>query len=306
MDSGFDDLLAPSRDALANPFEDPFSKPRSSSPDPWASFGHTSPFNEEAAAFGSTSPTAAHHNAFADVGGFQDSFHETAPDPLDAPAFNAAEAKAEEEESSALSPAEEVTSPTTPGFRESISTEAEEPEHREGEKQLEQGPLREPSPPAEQPTKVPTPPVQPPIQPTQPSSDTATTNSAASVRLPGHTSRSSTASLASSHVAPLKAEPVAYNPLGQPTNTLERSIAGLSIGGEALGGWQDSGWQSSQPPFASAGPSASTTTGQSVSDDDDDDDRPIAQTIAARAARGREQASAPVSLDRINPIGYPV
>jgi sorting nexin-1/2 len=40
MMDGFDDLLATStRDALEqNPFEDPFSKPRSSSPDPWASF----------------------------------------------------------------------------------------------------------------------------------------------------------------------------------------------------------------------------------------------------------------------------
>ncbi|OSD02924.1 Vps5-domain-containing protein [Trametes coccinea BRFM310] len=294
MDSGFDDLLAPSRDALANPFEDPFSKPRSNSPDPWASFGHTSSFNEEAAAFGSTSPTAAHHNAFADVGGFQDSFRDTAPDPLDAPAFNAAESRAEEEESSMLAPAEEVTSPTTPGFRESISTEAEEPESRQEEKQ-DKGPLREPTPPVEQPAKAPTPPIQPPIQPTASSSETAPTNSITTARLPGHTSRNSTASLSSSHVAPLKAEPVAYNPLVQPTNTLERSIAGLSIGGEALGGWQDSGWQSSQPAYASAGPSASATSGQSVSDDDDDDDRPIAQTMAARAAKGREQASAPPS-----------
>ena len=73
---GFDDLL-PSRDGLQNPFEDPFAKARSSSPDPWASFGQATvpSFNEEAFAFGgSTSPTAVTHNAFADadIGGFQD------------------------------------------------------------------------------------------------------------------------------------------------------------------------------------------------------------------------------------------
>jgi sorting nexin-1/2 len=45
---GFDDLLAPSRRALEdNPFENPFAQPRSSSPDPWASYSHN-PFGEPA------------------------------------------------------------------------------------------------------------------------------------------------------------------------------------------------------------------------------------------------------------------
>ncbi|KAH9888986.1 Vps5 C terminal like-domain-containing protein [Cubamyces lactineus] len=279
MENGFDDLLAPSHDMLANPFEDPFAKPRSGSPDPWSSFGQAIPsFNEEAAAFGSTSPTATRHDAFTDVSGFEDYRDSVghAPDPLDTAAFNAAEARAETEADDSLAPAESVTSPSTPGFRESISTEAEEPPKRE----KPQPPLREPTPTTEEPQKT----SSPPPQPTTSTSDTAP-------RAVGHASRSSTASLSSSHIAPLKAEPVSYNPLGQPTNTLERSIAGLSIGGEAIGGWQDSGgWQNPHASFGGPGPSTTVTRERSVSDDDDDDDRPIAQTIAARvASKEREQ-----------------
>ncbi|KAI0657964.1 Vps5-domain-containing protein [Cubamyces menziesii] len=280
MDNGFDDLLAPSHDMLANPFEDPFAKPRSGSPDPWSSFGQDIPsFNEEAAAFGSTSPTVTRHDAFTDVGGLED-FRDTVDntqDPLDTAAFNAAESKAESETEASLAPTEPVTSPSTRGFRESISTEAEETSKREEP----QPPLRESTPPAEEPKKAPSPPPQP--TPSVPD----TTAPAA----PGHASRSSTASLSSSHIAPIRAEPVSYNPLGQPTNNLERSIAGLSIGGEALGGWQDSsGWQNPHSGFGGPGPSTAFARERSVSDDDDDDDRPIAQTIAARvASKEREQ-----------------
>ena len=153
MDSGFDDLLAPSRDVMDNPFGDPFAQARSSSPDPWASFGTASAapaFHEESLAFGgdSISPT---HNAFADVGGFRD--HEpqdyqshdyaeepshtqddstkpheedtpTSPaDPLDTAAFNAAEAVAEAEEAAAaaastglLGALQRPATPSVPGL----------------------------------------------------------------------------------------------------------------------------------------------------------------------------------------------
>ncbi|OJT02912.1 Vacuolar protein sorting-associated protein vps5 [Trametes pubescens] len=270
---GFDDLLAPSHDALANPFADPFAKPRSNSPDPWSSFGQDpSPYNEEAAAFGSSSSNALRHDAFADIGGFED-YRDSVPDPLDSAAFNSEEASTDDLQES--TPTAHATSPLARGFRESVS---EEPVHQPAELPL---PLREPTPPVEQPTKASTPPPEPKTSPT-----------AASVRLPGHVSRGSVASSASSHVASIKAAPVSYNPLDQPSNTFERSIAGLSIGGEALGGWGDSGgWQSTQHAFGGTGPVSSITREESMSDDDDDDDRPIAQTMAARvASREREQA----------------
>ncbi|KAI0372691.1 Vps5-domain-containing protein [Pilatotrama ljubarskyi] len=275
---GFDDLLAPSRDVLANPFEDPFAKPRSNSPDPWASYGQDVPsFNEEAAAFGSNLPTAARHDAFADIDGFQD-FRDSAPDPLETAAFNAAEGSAETAEDSTPAAAHS-SPPLTPGFRESIS---EEPEHHDEQPPQPPG---QPTPPVQEPKKAPTPPAE---QPKASSSEGAP-------RVPGHTSRRSTASISSSHVAQARTAPVSYNPLDQPGGTLERSIAGLSIGGEALGGWQDSGgWQSSHTTFGAPAPAQASnfTRERSVSDDDDDDDRPIAQTIAARvASKERQQAA---------------
>ncbi|KAI0708835.1 hypothetical protein C8T65DRAFT_206433 [Cerioporus squamosus] len=280
---GFDDLL-PSRDALQNPFEDPFAKPRSNSPDPWASFGQPVPsFNEESFAFGgNTSPTAFTHNAFADTEprGFHDhsdrdevqprdeetaqepeAQEEPKPDPLDTAAFNAAEAAAAAEEAAA-----EAANGTSRGFRESISTESEEPL-----KPSEPEPAKVATPPAEEPTKSPTPP------PARRTSVAEVPN-----RTLGHVSRGSTASFSSQT---LKTEPAAFNPLNQPS-TLERSIAGLSIGGETLGGWQGAdGWQT-QTQYAPPEPTVRQTQQDS---DSDDDDQPIAQTIAKRAA-SREAA----------------
>lgn len=293
---GFDDLL-PSRDALQNPFEDPFAKARSSSPDPWASFGQTVPsFNEESFAFGgNTSPTAFTHNAFADTEprGFhdhlgvddarphdeeppseQESQHEERPDPLDTAAFNAAEAAAEAEEAAA-----QAANGTSRGFRESISTESEEPL-----KPSEPEPSAVASPIAEAPAKAPTPP------PARRTSVAEVPN-----RTLGHVSRGSTASFSSQT---LKTEPAAFNPLNQ-ASTLERSIAGLSIGGEALGGWQGAdGWQT-QTHYAPPEPAARPTQQDS---DSDDDDQPIAQTIAKRAA-SREAAQRAASVSTLNTLG---
>ncbi|KAH9847575.1 Vps5 C terminal like-domain-containing protein [Lenzites betulinus] len=284
MDS-FDDLLAPSRDVLANPFGDPFAQPpRADSPDPWSSYGQDVPtFNEEAAAFGGSTHTTLQHDAFADVGGFQD-YRDDAPDPLDSATFNSSQAEDEDEKE--LSPATHVTSPSAPGFRESIS---EDPVHEPAELQP---PLREPTPPpVEQPKKAPTP---PPEAKTSPPDVTT--------RLPGHAPRSSIASLTSSSTTPFRTALVSHNPLDQPSNGFERSIAGLSIGGEALNGWQDSGgWHSAQDAFGSTAPVSSFARERSVSDDDDDDDRPIAQTIAAR--KEREQApTSPTEASSSTPL----
>ncbi|PIL25126.1 hypothetical protein GSI_13015 [Ganoderma sinense ZZ0214-1] len=322
MDSGFDDLLAPSRDVMNNPFQDPFSQARSSSPDPWASYGTAVPsFNEEALAFGSTtSPTALTHNAFADVGGFQDhepedysthsDFQRDDPpaqeehkpqeedtlaspaDPLDTAAFNAAEAAAEAEEAAAAAassglPTGLVTSPSqSRGFRESISTDVEEP----------------PKPSELEPSRTPTPPIA--AEQTPKPSSPLTTEHRVEVpgRTAGHVSRGSTASFSSSQILH-KAEPTSVNPLDQ-HSALNRSIAGLSIGGETLGGWQGAsgGWQT-QTTYTV--PEPSRPQNQSVSDDDDDDDRPIAQTMAARAARAASpttSVSTPASGKKENGI----
>ncbi|KAI0741589.1 Vps5 C terminal like-domain-containing protein [Daedaleopsis nitida] len=292
---GFDDLL-PSRE-LQNPFEDPFAKPRSSSPDPWASFGQPVPsFNDESFAFGgsafgsSTSPTDITHNAFADSvsSGFHDdqqnevdeveipstpkpqspTAEESPIDPLDTAAFNAAEAAAAAEEAAAAAAA-----PLSRGFRESISTETEEPP--------EPLTVSSPPPPADEPIK----PVSPP-----PARRTSAADEPTPTTAPGHVSRDSIASLTSSQVAIPKAEPAAFNPLNRPINV---SIAGLSIGGEALGGWQGAdGWQT-QTTYSTPVPQSQR---RSISDDDDDDDdRPIAQTIAARAASREAAARRPTS-----------
>ncbi|TBU27285.1 Vps5-domain-containing protein [Dichomitus squalens] len=329
MDNGFDDLLAPSRDVMDNPFGDPFAQGRSSSPDPWASFGTAAAvpsFNEESLAFGgnSISPTTLTHNAFADVGGFQDHepqdyqshdygseepphtqvdenkpHEEEAPaspaDPLDTAAFNAAEAVAEAEEAAAAAASTGLPTglPTyqSRGFRESISTETDEPV-----KLAEPEPRRSPTPPAEQRQ----PPLPKPSSPPPPPE--RRTDVPAPSRTLGHGSRASTASFSSSH----KVEPASFNPLDQPASSLNRSIAGLSIGGEALGGWQSpgGGWQT-QTSYSVPGPAVSAAQNQNVSDDDDDDDRPIAETMAARAARSASPStsvSTPAAAKRENGI----
>ena len=310
MDSGFDDLLAPSRDALENPFGDPFSKPRSGSPDPWASaasvFGNTTvpSFNEDQP-WGSSSPTTLthSHDAFVHTGGFHEDVQEeeleevlapaaeaphveqSSVDPLDTAAFNAAEAEAEAEAEAAAAAAK-AKSMLTRGFRESISTEAEAEEPLQA-KEPEPEPAREatPTPPAEEPPKSSTPPPAPVPQPSAPE---------VPARALGHASQGSTASFTSQP----KAEPAAFNPLNQPQSSLERSIAGLSIGGEAIGGWEGSGGWQTQTNYSIPAPVAGASRGQSVSDDDDDDDdRPIAQTLAARAAaRQSEQGMTSVSV----------
>ena len=85
---GFDDLLAPSRDALENPFENPFAK-RSSSPDPWSSFGQSAvPSFGDDQPWGSTSPTAftTSHDAFAHTEGFQEPSEDLEPEHEPTPA----------------------------------------------------------------------------------------------------------------------------------------------------------------------------------------------------------------------------
>src|SRR5882762_483275 len=115
-------------DLLADPFEDPFAKPRSGSPDPWATFSHQAVTPVEARdAFAdsyssvyddnrSTTPTTESYL----TGEQGESSHSSVADPLEAAAVNA------EEDSPGLS---RPTSPRTPGFRESISALNRSEEH---------------------------------------------------------------------------------------------------------------------------------------------------------------------------------
>ncbi|KAH9995539.1 Vps5 C terminal like-domain-containing protein [Russula vinacea] len=72
--SGFDDLLQQSSRALEeNPFEDPFARPRSGSPDPWSTFAHQSAvldspaFEYDTSGFGGVSTTTQAHDLHDDT-----------------------------------------------------------------------------------------------------------------------------------------------------------------------------------------------------------------------------------------------
>ncbi|KAH9920815.1 Vps5-domain-containing protein [Amylocystis lapponica] len=250
---GFDDLLAPSRDALANPFEDPFAKPRSNSPDPWSSFAHDSqdtfPEAETTDFLGARSATPTlETQPYGVAAGFQT--YEP-PDPLDSAA-----SLATDEPETPSSP----VSARSPGFRESISTidEVVSPEERQ------------PSVEAASP-----PPQDTPVSSVPPSSASRFVSADTSTGSVGHSSQVSSASIAS--LSAPKPERPFHTPLDQQSpSVFERSIAGLSIGGESIGGWQGS-----QSAFVGADRAANFSHDRS--DSDDDDDRPIMESIRARS-----------------------
>lgn len=247
---GFDDLLSQSRNALDNPFEDPFLKGRSSSPDPWASFGQPSALENDATnAFRSATPTL-------DTQGFGDStsFHYSVPESAVSGFGSDDHHSTHETEPEAETP----TSPASPGFRESISSTIDEVTQPARE---ETQPLREPSPP----------PSETPSSPTYPATAPPTTG-----RFIRHVSQPSAA-------APqpiIRAEPTYQTPLDQPLSVaLERSIAGLSIGGESL-----NGWQGAQSAFVGA-PHSAVLPRTRHDSDSSDDDRPILQSARLAASR---------------------
>jgi sorting nexin-1/2 len=236
-------------DLLADPFEDPFAKPRSGSPDPWATFSHqTAVSSESQDAFAqsynsgyeenrSTTPTTASY-ATGDPGeGSQSSL----VDPLEAATVNA-----EEEDSSG------PTSPRTPGFRESIDV-LNPADHTQT--------IAEPEP-STPPTKTLTPP--PAAAHPPPTSVAKTPSPPSSPNLDASHSRSS----------PKVISPI-VSPLERPlaSSNIDHSFAGLALGGESIGGWQtDQGsWVNDhQSPLATSNVGSATEE-----EDDDDDDEPI-------------------------------
>ena len=180
---GFDDLLSRSRGVLDNPFEDPFAKPRSTSPDPWASFGQPAVAHDEdhAAFLGarSTTPTLETHG-FGDTEGFQ--YPASEPSPIEDHRSDTDLEGTELQTSSTEDHTDERESHTptpdalaTPGFRESVSSPVDEAEKHE-----EEQPQREPSPPLAQ--------SEPPESPAPPATAPATYAS-----FMGHASRPSNA-----------------------------------------------------------------------------------------------------------------
>lgn len=271
MDS-FDDLLGTSRAALEeNPFADnPFSRPRSGSPDPWATpFGTT----DAADAFGSS----ASHFANSDTFVSHSSVFETPiatkpgvvspPDPLDSATHH-------EDTDDTLNEPLAAATLRSPGFLESlpsITTDIKpkkEPEVTLSQSLLDEG-IEETSPSVKKdknhlyiPEGLETP-----------------TKSGSSV---------ATFQTASSNVA-------FKSPLDPTPSVLERSITGFSIGGEALGGWQahteerlawhqhDAVPTASQPSPSLATPALPSPA--EVDDDDSDDDKPIMQALQEKQQR---------------------
>ncbi len=224
---GFDDLLAPTRDALEkNPFADPFG--RSSSPDPWTSFQTSSsalPGTETSAFDGdrSTTPTL---DSPAPAGASSAGFHSysSSEDPLESVHANATH------ESEPETPTEptDVASPRSPGFRESISTSVEQIiEHSPPKRELT--PPRASSPPVPSVTFS-------AVSPTL----TSPTESPVSPAAAGHTPQPSISSSPFASLRPrASVDQESFSPLERPTSsTVERSFASLALGRESVNGWQ--------------------------------------------------------------------
>ncbi|KZP25549.1 Vps5-domain-containing protein [Athelia psychrophila] len=243
-------------DLLIDPFADPFAKPRSGSPDPWASFSHQKPAEEQHEAFTdstyednrSTTPTTESYA----TGEHGDSSHSTVADPLESAFVNA-----EDEEATAS------VSYARPGFRESISV-VDPAEHTQtiSEPEPSTSPARTQSPPlaTQEPIRQPSPPVaQSPVQST-PSTPPPPQSATSEARSP--------------IVSPLEH--------AQASSNFNQNFNGLSLGGDSVGGWQSDqgGWASEEPvppvPSASSAPSV-------PEDEDDDDDVPIMQSRSKAA-----------------------
>lgn len=252
---GFDDLLAPSRQALEdNPFADPFGK-RSSSPDPWGTpFASNDPSEN---AFGSSedhfgSSELSYGSTLHDETASSTVAEETLPsDPLDYATHHT-----EDDDDN-----KPLANPRSPGFRESVPAAFSEtatirPDHIE-EFDKHTAPAfstntdsTTSAAEASKPDTVSTPLAQPPLSP---SLSTSGFGAAPSATASGF-----------------------RTPLDAPFPGLERSVAALSLGGEAVGGWQSeeqTPWQTEAFPSAHPTPTAAVA----APDDDSDDDKPILQ-----------------------------
>lgn len=276
---GFDDLLAPSRSILEqNPFEDPFVKPRSGSPDPWTSFGQQQqslPSHSDIDYFKSgfeDHPSAAQttESYFTSDYVHNEQSSVAAPaDPLDAATVTAEDH--EDEQSASHSDAHPDTTSRTPGF--GIFTSSTEDESRTVEPESES---HHHDPAAS-------------ILPADEAGPSVT--SLLRAEEPTSLLLSSPQEPVSSHTSP---ERTVVSPLDQqsPPSNIDRAFASLALGGESHGGWQ-TGWGGHDHVAITTTTSAPNTSAHN--DDDDDDDTPIGQTARFRNA-GSPQVSGPCCL----------
>ena len=278
---GFDDLLAPSRSILEeNPFEDPFSKPRSDSPDPWSSFGqqqHSLPSHSDIDYFKSGFEDLDHPSTTQTTESYSTSDHAqseqssvAAPaDPLDA-ATVTAEVHEDEQSASHSDAHPDATTSRTPGF--GIFTSNIEDHSQTMVEPEPDSPLYDKAPPI-------------------PAADEDSTAATSLLRV-----EESMPSQLSSPQEPISSatspERAMVSPLDQqsPSN-IDRAFASLALGGESHGGWQ-TGWgghDRATTPTNISQPIAA------ANNDDDDDDTPIGQTARFRNA-GSPQVSCHVEL----------
>ena len=271
---GFDDLLAPSRSILEeNPFEDPFAKPRSDSPDPWSTFGqqqHSLPSQSDIDYFKSgfedhPSTTQTTESLFTSDYGHSERSSVTAPaDPLDAATVTAEDH--EDEQSAGHSDAHlDTATSRTPGF--GIFTSSVEDQSQTVVEPGSDSPLHDKTPPI-------------------PSADEADTAVTSLLRV-----EELTPSQLSSPQEPISSatspERAIVSPLDQESPpSIDHAFASLALGGESHGGWE-TGWGGHD--HAATTPILPTPTANS---DDDDDDTPIGQTARFRNA-GSPQVGTP-------------
>lgn len=294
---GFDDLLAPTRDALErNPFADPFGRPNS--PDPWKSF-HDADEDPATAVSGveersTTTPTLEDPGFSASTTDTTFESHTSSQDPLD----SAKALQSDEDEPShpherrPSTPTDApLSTPKSPGFRESVSTAIDDVLQPAPSAYVEEQPTppRAPSPPLTVAVGEPLTPASPP--PTSPTESSAFSSASAI----GHVPDSSTSPYVSPSFpsfAQATAKPF-HSPLDQPPS-LDRSFSGLALGGESINGWQSMG-QGSQNMFVGDTSQRSNVTND---DDDDDDDKPILQARMSSLERAQRSGSPsiPVSM----------
>lgn len=270
---GFDDLLAPSRQALeSNPFASPFADPFGgrSSPDPWATpFGA---HNEESA-FGSS--TLDHETPYSSVNPYDDTptpaaeaeptepIEEVVKPPSDPLDSTAVAAQDDDEDNRPLGTLR------SPGFRESIAPLSQAVEQPKDSILPPSENLRRTSLPSER---------LPPIS-----------SLGEETPIPTRVATPPSAIQAEESISPaIGTSSTIVSPLDRSSNVLENTLAGLSLGGVDVlsgggGGWHSQsddtgGWgQTTLPPapIMTAPPSSVNPQG----DEDSDDDKPISQTI---------------------------
>ncbi len=285
--SGFDDLLQQSSRALEeNPFEDPFARPRASSPDPWSTYTHQSAvldspaFEYDTSGFGGVSTTTQALEPHDDS---------VNPSAVESPAFTAPTIPSDPLDSANLPPDDEterttkpMTSPRFSSFTERIGTDpssiSSQPSANSSEPVSNPGPSRSARPTLPSVTTAPTSPLAQPSSPVTPSfatpaesvahTDPPSPEAPSSARLPQRQEaphNSTHVPFDSSSSTESDSHRVISTPLDQPPVT---AFASLALGGESFNGWD--GAQSAFVNHASV-PSSM----QEEDDDDDDDDKPL-------------------------------